>query len=141
LSRFSFDFEGWTYRRPPADPIAIAALSDASLVELPEAYVSLLRLSNGGGGPLSLEPGWFEFWPVQDVLPLNHGYGVREFAPGLFGFASNGGGELLAFDMRRGPPWRIVMVPFIGMKEADIIGIAADFSDFLMATRSEAPKT
>ena len=130
----SFDFDGWAHREPPADAEAVAALSVASRIELPEDYLSLLRLSNGGGGPLGVEPGWFPLWPVEEVLPSNRDYEVWKSVPGLFGFGSNGGGELLAFDVRRGPPWKIVMVPFVGMGEDDIAEVAEDFAEFLQAT-------
>jgi len=135
----SFNFEGWTRREPPAEPGAVAALPAASGIELPEDYLSLLRLSNGGEGPLGLEfPGWFQLWPVEKILDLNRGYEVHEYMPGLFGFGSNGGGELLAFDTRRGPPWTIVVVPFIGMSEEALVEIADDFSGFLQFTGRDA---
>lgn len=133
-------FRGWQYRQPPATPDAVAALSAEAGVELPEEYLSLLLLSNGGGGPLGVEPGWFQLWPVEEVLSLNRGYEVQENVPGLFGFGSNGGGELLAFDTRKGLPWRIVMVPFIPMEVDEIIEIAEDFAHFLRATGQELPE-
>src|SRR5262245_59858416 len=129
-----FDFEGWTRREAPAEPGAVAALSATSGIELPEAYLALLRLSNGGEGPLGVEPGWFRLWPVEEILALNRGYEVHEYLPGLFGFGSNGGGELFAFDTRRGPPWPIVMAPFIGMEKDTLVEIASDFAEFLRLT-------
>lgn len=90
--------------------------------------------SNGGGGPLAVQPGWFQLWPAEQVLALNRDYGVRDDLPFLFGFGSNGGGELLAFDTRLGPPWKVAMVPFIGMNEGDIAGVTEDFALFLQAT-------
>ena len=69
----AFDLEGWTHREPAADPGAVAA-SSASGFELPEQYLSLLRISNGGGGPLGIEPGWFQLWPAEEIHALNRGY-------------------------------------------------------------------
>ena len=135
-----FDFEGWTHHEPAADPGAVAALSAAAEIELPAEYLALLRLSNGGGGPLGVEPGWFQLWPVEEILASNRDYEVHESLPGLFGFGSNGGGELLAFDTRRGPPWPVVMVPFISMEEDTIIDVAKNFAEFLRATGREAPE-
>lgn len=134
MTRPPFDFDGWAHREPPADAGAVAALSVASRAELPEDYLSLLRRSNGGGGPLGVEPGWFQLWPAEEVLSLNRDYQVGKYVPGLLGFGSNGGGELLAFDTRRGPLWKIVMVPFVGMGEGEIVEVAEDFAKFLQAT-------
>lgn len=69
----AFDCEGWAHREPAADPGAVAALSAASGIDLPERYLALLLLSNGGGGPLGVEPGWFQLWPAEKVLDLNRG--------------------------------------------------------------------
>jgi hypothetical protein len=128
----------WSFRKPAAAAGAVAALSAASGIKLPEEYLALLRLSNGGDGPLSVEPGWFQLWPVDEVLALNRSYRVHEYLPGLFGFGSNGGGELLALDTRRGPPWPVVMVPFIGMEEDTVVEIAEDFAEFLRTTGGDA---
>ncbi len=60
----------------------------------------------------------------------NEVYCVREFAPGLVLFGSNGGDTAYGFDTRReGLP--IVDVPFIGMgfEEATLIG--RSFVEFL----------
>lgn len=135
----AFDFEGWVIRNAPADSEAVAALCAGAGIKLPEAYLTLLRLSNGGEGPLGVEPGWFQLWPAEEVLELNRGYQVNEYVPGLFGFGSNGGGELLAFDTRRGPPWPIVMAPFIGMEEDHVDEIAKGFEEFLRVTGRDIP--
>ncbi|WZO98912.1 SMI1/KNR4 family protein [Isosphaeraceae bacterium EP7] len=136
----AFDFEGWTNHEPPADPAEIAALRTDSGIELPEDYLDLLRLSNGGGGPLDVEPGWFQIWPAGDVLPLNRNHEVQQSIPGLIGFGSNGGGELLAFDTRGNPPWKIVMVPFLALQDEAIVWVAKDFARFLMATGRATPR-
>ena len=113
--------QGWQHREPPASAAALRDLAEAAPVPLPEEYAALLRFSNGGEGQLAVEPGWFQLWPVEEVLELNRAYGVNEFLPGFFGFGSSGGGELLALDLRSGPPFRVVMVPFIPMDEAEAV--------------------
>ena len=60
-------------------------------------------------------------------MELNVRYNVSEFLPGFFGFASNGGGELLAFDIRGQQPYPIAMVPFIPMEAKEVIIIAKSF--------------
>ncbi len=52
---------------------------------------------------------------------------MEEFLPGFFGFASSGGGELLAFDLRKGAPYHIVMLPFVPMDADEAIEIASSF--------------
>jgi hypothetical protein len=128
-----FHSGGWQSREPHADPEAIAQIVASAPVQLPDEYLSLFRAGNGGEGPLALDPEWFRLWRAEDVLALNRDYGVPENVPGLFGFGSNGVGELLAFDMRQGPPWKIVMVPFICMDGEDIKAVAEDFTEFLQA--------
>jgi hypothetical protein len=81
-------------REPPADPEAIRSLIAGAGVDLPEDYLSLLRLSNGGEGELGVEPGWFRLWPAGEVIDLNRDYEVAELAPGFFAFGSSGGGLL-----------------------------------------------
>lgn len=135
-----FDFRGWAHRETAADQGAVAALSAALGDELPEEYLALLRLSNGGEGPLGVEPGWFQFWPAEKVLDSNRDFQINEYLPGLFGFGSNGGGELLAFDTRQGTPWTVVMAPFIGMDENDVVEIAKDFEEFLRTTGRNLPE-
>jgi hypothetical protein len=85
--------------------------------------------ANGGEGDLGVDPGWISFWAAEDVLSLNTGYCVADWLPGLFGFASNGGGELIAFDMRGGAPYPVVMVPFIPMQFDDIVQICSSFEE------------
>jgi hypothetical protein len=89
-------------------------LRDGAGTVLPASYFEQLAVSNGGEGDLGVQPGWISFWPAEKVVSWNARYRVPEFLPGFFGFAS-GGGELLAFDVRRQEPFPIVMVPFIPM--------------------------
>ena len=68
-------------------------------------------------------------WPAAEMPVHNAGYQVSERLPGFLGFASNEGGELLAFDTRA-HPWRICMIPFILLDESDAVEIAPDFETF-----------
>ncbi len=131
--------DGWQYREPPANPRALEELNAASPMGLPEEYLALLRFCNGGGGELGVEPGWFQLWPAEEVLALNQDYGVPEFLPGFLGFGSNGGGELLALDLRSGPPYAVVMVPFTPMDIDEAVTIADTFSNFLQALGRVCP--
>lgn len=110
---------------------AIDTLRRTAPIELPLAYLEQLRRSNGGEGDLAVAPGWIVLWPAEEVIDNNQGYEVAQRVPGLFGFGSNGGGELLAFDTRQGQPYPIVMVPFIPMELDETVAIAKDFGELL----------
>lgn len=130
-------------RKPPAENTVIQKLIAASKKRLPDDYITLLHYSNGGEGDMGIEPGWFQIWPAEKVIELNQIYKIEETLPGLFGFGSNGGGELLAFDMRGGEPWEVVMIPFIPMRQKEAILIADSFQKFVQsigkALRAESP--
>ncbi len=117
-------------RVPPADESAIQALVEQSGVDLPQEYLAFLRFSNGGDGHISVEPGWFQIWPAEEVVETNQFFELEEELPGFFGFGSNGGGEMLAFDMRGPQPWPIVMVPFGPLEAEFAVRIADDFLAF-----------
>lgn len=128
-------------RFPPADEDAIADLVAATGFELPEEYLACLRYSNGGEGELAIEPGWFQLWSAEEVIPLNEDYEIEQNAPGFFGFGSSGGGELLAFDTRGAKPFKVVMIPFIPMTADEAIIIARDFAAFVQAMGREYGST
>lgn len=86
-----------------------------------------MQFSNGGEGKLSVEPGWFQIWPAQEVLELNRVYKVDVWLPGFFGFGS--GGELLAIHSDSG---KIHMIPFI-MAQEEVRLIANRFAEFVAA--------
>jgi hypothetical protein len=120
-------------KKEPADPKRIQKLVDNVAEELPQEYLDLLVYSDGGEGELGFEPGWFQLWSSADVIDLNKSYEIDKNLPGYFGFGSNGGGELLAFDMKHGKPWKVVMIPFIPMEANKAIIIANDFVGFIQA--------
>ena len=116
----------------PAPPDLIAQTQAGLSFLLPLDYVQFLQRMNGGEGFLG-EHAYVALWRVEELRERNAGYEVAEFAPGLFLFGSNGGGEAFAFDTRSGQ-LQIVAVPFIGMDDlADAIVIATNFRAFLEA--------
>lgn len=121
----------WQFVPPGAGEAAIQAMLAATDVRLPSEYADYLRTTNGGEGDLAAEPGWFQMWSAENVVELNKSYEVQKFLPGFFGIGSNGGDELLAFDMRPSRSWPIVMVPFIPMHAAKARPVAPDFVSFV----------
>ena len=78
-------------------------------------------------GPASFGSG---SWELANVLEHNVGYGFAEFAPGLFGFGSDGAGQLYAFDLRN--PERVTVgdVPAIPLDVNEFRVIADSFDLF-----------
>jgi hypothetical protein len=126
----------WT-RQPPAADEAIEELVRTAGIPLPPEYLAFLRETNGGEGELGVQPGWFVMWHAEEVVSFNRDYEVAANAPGLLGFGSSGGGELLAFDTRGGQPYPVVAVPFIGMSAKDALLVAPSFATFETAMGGE----
>ena len=95
---------------------------------LPESYVHLLSVSNGGEGPLPVNPFNRCLDPAGDVIPRLSD--PQAASDGLLVFGGNGGGEYLAFDMRQGAPWPVVMIDMVaGAASAKVV--ASDFDTFV----------
>ncbi len=60
---------------------------------------------------LDASPYICEFWPGQELGTYNLEYEVPKYAPGFFGFATSGGGEMFEVS----PLGSVVYLPFIGM--------------------------
>ena len=72
---------------------------------LPDAYLSLLRWSNGGEFRTGRR--WFQFFPALDpgggVRAMLLGYNLPEYMPGALPVAFNGAGTFYLLDMRHPP--------------------------------------
>ena len=121
----------------PALEAEIAELKSKTRSELPTEYLDLLRFSNGGEGPLALEPLWFQLYPVKDCIEFCVDTESGKRFPEFLFFGSNGGLESIAFNLREGPPWPIVMVdPIAGAESATII--AHNIAEFISAMGVES---
>jgi len=94
----------------------------------PPGYLEFMRLSNGGEGFVGTR--YLTLWPLEQLREHNEGYEVKRYAPGLFLFGSNGGGEAYAFDLRQAEP-SIVSVPLVGMALKEVRPSGATFDGFL----------
>lgn len=120
-------------RRPPATESAIQVLVANCDFELPEEYLTILRYSNGGEGPLCIEPWYFRICSAEEVVTFNRSYDVDKYLPGYFVIGSDGGDDLLAIRKRDRPPFPVYMVPSYMLSEGDVVQIAYDFEMFAMA--------
>ena len=98
---------------------------------LPTLYVHYFSSDGLKEGELTVEPGWFQLWPPEEVERCNRKYRVQELAPGFLGFGSSGGGELLAFDAQG----RVVMMPMIGMSADEAWPVADSWIEFVEKIR------
>lgn len=104
--------------------------------DLPKRYVDLLEFSNGGEGPLPINPYNLCLDPVKAVVdrivdPIDGSAKASDFL--IFG--GNGSGEYLAFDLRGGSPWPIVTMDMVaGGDSAKLVAIHFDaFFDLIGA--------
>jgi hypothetical protein len=103
-------------------------LEASSLMQLPHDYLLYLR----GDPPMFGDVGcddferYFELWPEDDVHQFNIEYEVPVLAAGFVAFATNGGGELYAFDQSG----RIFELPCIGMAPQYASEIATSWGEF-----------
>ncbi|MFP3924298.1 SMI1/KNR4 family protein [Pseudomonas sp. W5-36] len=110
----------------PAEISAIVGLATQAGVVLPESYIDFLKKHDGGEGFIG--DSYIIFWKAEELVLFNHEYEVEKYAPGIFLFASNGGGEGYGFDTEdKAMP--IVRIPFIGMNRQYAISVARDLPD------------
>lgn len=118
--------------QPPAGEAAIDKLRQAVPVPLPEEYIALLRVSNGGEGPIDLPPLYFQLYDAEYAGVLNREFLEEKPDSRFFVFGSNGGLEAISFDLREQAPWPIVMFdPIAGTESAQII--ATNTAEFVRA--------
>jgi len=110
----------------PAAASAVDGLSARVGVALPESYIEFFKAHDGGEGFIG--DNYIIFWRVEEVVDFNREYEVEIYAPGIFLFASNGGGEGYGFDTLD-VAMPVVRVPFIGMDRQHAISVARDIPD------------
>ena len=99
----------------------------------PEDYKALLKHSNGCEGFLS-DGSYVVIWPVDQVVELNDSYSIKEFAPGVLLFGTNGADDGYGFDTRASN-FPVVSVPLVGMRLSEVQPCANTLSEFLDASR------
>ncbi|WP_442582862.1 SMI1/KNR4 family protein [Mesorhizobium sp. ASY16-5R] len=121
----AYNFTEGRFEAPP-HPDVIERLSAKLGGTLPGDYLALLRQHNGGEGFIG--DNYIVFWKVEELADFNREYEVEIYAPGIFLFGSNGGGEGYGFDTQsRAMP--IVQIPFVGMERQYATPVAKDIAD------------
>lgn len=93
---------------------------------LPDDFLRYLRSGAPGCGDLPDFPPYFEIWPEDEMEQYNKDYLVETYAPGFYGFAGNGGGEMFAF----GPDGAVYALPLIGMDAKVAKRLADSWAEF-----------
>ena len=127
--------ENWRPKEPASETMIERLISDNPW-QLPKAYLDLMRMSNGGYAELSASPWTVDFWSVEDIIRLNHEYGVYQGAPNFLAFGSNLGEELLAFDRRAGSHSGVYMLPWHAPNEADVLIVTDSFEKLIETIRN-----
>lgn len=127
-------------RTEPAADGAIEALERIAPIELPEELLQLLRYSNGGEGPIPVQPWWFVLDSAEQIAATARLGTLTEFFPSLFVFGGNGGGEAFALDWRDPEISPVVCFDMTNIDlEESIMLVAPDFSAFVtLLGRDEA---
>jgi hypothetical protein len=99
---------------------------------LPTEYLQLLTFSNGGEGPLAVQPWNFCLDSAEEAAKYWCERTFEEFFPGFFVFGGNGAGELLALDLRGSAPWPVVAIDSGNCDLGEsVLRVAQDFGTFL----------
>jgi hypothetical protein len=94
-------------------------------MKLPPEFIDHLRSDAQKFGDLPSFPVYFQLWEESELDTFNREYQVPEYAPGFFGFGSDGGGEMFAFDN----DGKVYAIPFIGMSPKDATFVCASWKE------------
>ena len=98
---------------------------------IPGAYLAYLREYGAVQVDVPhIASGFVAFWPLAEVLPLNEGYAIAKFAPGLFAFGTDGSGQLYVFDVRDPQRVSVGYVPSIPLELNEYRVLASSFEEF-----------
>ncbi|MCU4757388.1 SMI1/KNR4 family protein [Bacillus cereus] len=98
-------------------------------ISFPTDYISFMLESNGAEGAIG-KNGYLQLWSIDVLIQHNEGYEVKEFAPGVTLFGSDGGNVAYGFFEKSGET-QIIEIPLIGMDLDEMAVISNTFVDFL----------
>jgi len=96
---------------------------------LPPYYVNYIEANSGCQGFLAESDEYIVLWGRKSIQEHYEGYKLDEFLdPRWFPIGSNGGGEMLCFDLHSGND-AVYWLPFIGMSDEEAILWHESFRD------------
>ena len=106
---------------------------------LPPAYVDYIETHKGWEGYLSGGDEYVVLWDKEDIAEYYAGYEMsKNLNPRWFAFGSNGGGEMLCFDLESRTDC-VYMLPFIGMSNETAILAHESFYDLAKQIERSRP--
>ena len=105
---------------------------------LPKSYVDFVENNHAWVGELSERLGYAVVWSPAEVQENWDGYQMAEFLTNSdrwFPFGSNGGGEMLTFDLTAEDD-TVFFIPFIGMSEKEALAQDYRFEDMVTKIRA-----
>ena len=114
-------------------------LIEIAPTQLPQSYLDLLRETDGGEGPLPVDPWNFCLDPSKAVADLEQKGSQKAHFAKLFVIGGNGGGQAFALDLRLNGRMPVVMFDMCNFDlQESIIEVAESFDDFLPLIGVEA---
>ncbi|MFV1456035.1 SMI1/KNR4 family protein [Bacillus mycoides] len=107
----------------------ITAIESQLNIIFPKDYISFMLESNGVKGAIG-ENGYLQLWSIDILIQHNEVYEVKEFAPGVTLFGTDGGNVAYGFFEKSGET-QIIEIPLMGMDLNEMEVISVTFTDFL----------
>jgi hypothetical protein len=105
---------------------------------LPRSYVQFIESHNGWEGDLGDDLGYVVIWNRETIQERWDGYKMAQYlSQRWFPFGSNGGGEMLCFDLPSGRD-QVFWLPYIGMSDEEAIIRYDSFADVAAAILKSA---
>jgi hypothetical protein len=106
--------------------------------QLPPPYVSYIETYGGWEGDLGQEHGYVVLWDRATIQERYDGYEMAQYlSTRWFPFGSNGGGEMLCFDLLSGTD-KVYWLPYIGMSDEEAILRYESFAELAAAVQKIA---
>jgi len=87
--------------------------------QLPQSYVSFIERKGGWEGELGNDLGYVVLWEKESIQESYDAYEMAQYlSDRWFPFGSDGGGEMLCFDLQAGND-QVWCLPFIGMSDEE----------------------
>lgn len=94
---------------------------------LPVEYIAYVRSGRRTNGFTDFGlGGYFDLEPLESIPKLNLDIELQRYAPGFIAFASDGGGEVLAFDA----VGKVYSIPLIGMSPESATLVANSWNEY-----------